>query len=196
MKANFEIQKEVVCTARQKEPLLDDNTIKEVVKQKRRERPEQQVQTESGDNSKYLRHNMEIMSWSKPDVTNKQAVSDRIYKYFALCEQNDMKPSVEGLALAFDTTRKTLWCWVNGVDSSHIPDDVRNTLKKSYALLNSMMADYMQNGKINPVSGIFLMKNNMGYADQTEIVVTPNNPLGEVQDPDTIAEKYKYLPTE
>lgn len=34
----------------------------------------------------------------------------------------------------------------------------------------------MQNGKINPVSGIFLLKNaNLGYRDQTDIVVTPNN---------------------
>ena len=32
----------------------------------------------------------------------------------------------------------------------------------------------MQNGKINPVSGIFLGKNNFGYQDKTEYVVTPN----------------------
>jgi hypothetical protein len=34
--------------------------------------------------------------------------------------------------------------------------------------------NYMQNGKINPVSGIFLGKNNFGYQDKTEMVVTPN----------------------
>ena len=34
--------------------------------------------------------------------------------------------------------------------------------------------NYMQNGKINPVSGIFLGKNNFGYQDKTEYVVTPN----------------------
>ena len=32
----------------------------------------------------------------------------------------------------------------------------------------------MHNGKINPVSGIFLGKNNFGYQDKTEYVVTPN----------------------
>ena len=32
----------------------------------------------------------------------------------------------------------------------------------------------MQTGKINPVSGIFLGKNNYGYRDQVEHVVTPN----------------------
>ena len=32
----------------------------------------------------------------------------------------------------------------------------------------------MQNGKINPVSGIFLGKNNFGYQDKQEMVITPN----------------------
>jgi hypothetical protein len=30
----------------------------------------------------------------------------------------------------------------------------------------------MQNGKINPVSGIFLGKNHFGYQDKTDIVVS------------------------
>ena len=34
--------------------------------------------------------------------------------------------------------------------------------------------NYMQNGKINPVSGIFLGKNNFGYQDKQEMVLTPN----------------------
>jgi hypothetical protein len=35
----------------------------------------------------------------------------------------------------------------------------------------------MADGKINPVAAIFLMKNNHGYKDQTDVVVTPNNPV-------------------
>jgi hypothetical protein len=35
--------------------------------------------------------------------------------------------------------------------------------------------NYMQNGKINPVSGIFLGKNNFGYQDKQEYVLTPNS---------------------
>lgn len=54
-----------------------------------------------------------------------------------------------------------------------------------------MIEEYMQNGKINPVSGIFLMKNNFGYADKTEVVVTPNNPLGEAGDRAEIEARYR-----
>jgi len=35
----------------------------------------------------------------------------------------------------------------------------------------------MQNGKISPPNGIFLGKNNFDYRDETQVVVTPNNPL-------------------
>ena len=52
------------------------------------------------------------------------------------------------------------------------------------------MEDYMQNGKINPVSGIFLMKNNMGYTDQQEVVLRPDSPLGEKADPEDLKRKY------
>jgi hypothetical protein len=40
--------------------------------------------------------------------------------------------------------------------------------------MENLWENYMQNGKINPVAGIFLGKNNFGYQDKTEYVVTPN----------------------
>ena len=57
-------------------------------------------------------------------------------------------------------------------------------------MLDAQMSDYMQNGKINPVSGIFLMKNNFGYADKTEVVVTPNSPLGAETSQKELEDKY------
>jgi hypothetical protein len=51
----------------------------------------------------------------------------------------------------------------------------------------------MTNGKINPVSGIFLGKNNFGYQDKQEYVLTPNQQLSGA-DPATIEAKYAELP--
>ena len=48
----------------------------------------------------------------------------------------------------------------------------------------------MLNGKINPVSGIFLLKNNFGYQDKQEVVLTPNNPLGDYQTQEELAKRY------
>lgn len=158
---------------------ISDDTIKDVVKKKRPGRSEaMSVHTNPGDNTKYITHSLNMWSWQKPDMTDNVAVTQRVQDYFQLCADDDMKPSVAGLALAFGVDRKTLWSWYTGNESKFMPDDVRNTIKKAYGILNVQMEDYMQNGKINPVSGIFLMKNNMQYEDKSEVVITPSTPLG------------------
>lgn len=52
------------------------------------------------------------------------------------------------------------------------------------------MEAYMTNGKINPVSGIFLLKNNHGYTDKQEIEVKAVNTLGEEGNKEEIAQRY------
>ena len=52
----------------------------------------------------------------------------------------------------------------------------------------------MLNGKINPVSGIFLGKNAWNYADKQEVVLTPNTGLPTDADAATVAAKYEELP--
>ena len=99
-----------------------------------------------------------------------------------------MKPSVAGLALAMDIDRRYLWEIREGRKGKN--PAVADTLKKAMKILDLQMVDYMQNGKINPVSGIFLMKNNFGYADKQEVVVTPNNPLGDTKDTKELEERY------
>ena len=152
----------------------------EVVKAKQRRplRSERfRIHADPGDNAKYIHHTMELMQFGKVDMDTPDLVKQRVIDYFSLCERNDMKPSIEGLSLAFGSDRKTMWNWAHGV-MKHVPQETVNILNMAYTAVNSMLADYMQNGKINPIPAIFLMKNNMGYTDQTNIVVTPNNPLG------------------
>lgn len=46
--------------------------------------------------------------------------------------------------------------------------------------MEEMWTDYMTNGKISPPTAIFLAKNWYGYKDIADVVVTPNNPLQDV----------------
>ena len=48
-------------------------------------------------------------------------------------------------------------------------------IKRAYAILNAQLEDYMQNGKVNPVTGIFLGKNHFQYTDKQEIEVAAKN---------------------
>ena len=154
-------------------------------------RPDSTAQLAPGDNKKYLEHSLAMMDWKKPDMRDAEAVQQRVIDYFQLCAKNDMKPTFAGMALAFGVDRRTMWKWCNDVPGGrHLAPEIRETLKKGQQILNAQMEDYMQNGKINPVSGIFLMKNNMGYTDQQEVVLRPDSPLGEKADPEALKRKY------
>lgn len=157
-------------------------------KQTRAPRPNQSVQTNPGDNQKYINHSLEVAQLSPVDMSDNLQVAQRAVDYFNICAKNDMKPSVAGLALAMGIDRKELWEYRTGRKGNSI--EVMNTLKKAALFLDVLMNDYMQNGKINPVSGIFLMKNNFDYADKQEVVLTPNNPLGEQIPTEEIAQRY------
>ena len=142
--------------------------------------------TQAGDNTKYLSHALTIMKMPGIDLTNPAEVRLRISDYFQLCADNDMKPSVKGLSNALKIGRTTLWEWKQGVVRAGTHQAI---ILEAYDALEALWEDYMQNGKINPVSGIFLGKNNFGYSDKQEYVLTPNSPAAQV-DPATLEEKY------
>lgn len=48
----------------------------------------------------------------------------------------------------------------------------------------------MNSGKVNPVAGIFLGKNNYGYQDKTEYVLTPNTNQDDNYSADDIRQRY------
>ncbi len=177
---------------------LSDDTVQEIVEKKRRKRPDRTeamtMDTKPGENRHYMEHSLKMWDWQKPDMTKTEQISQRVKDYFMLCAEDDIKPSVEGLAVAFGVSRKTIWSWANGVDCKFMTEDSRNIIKKAYSVLNAQVVDYLQGNHVNTIAAIFLMKNNMGYSDKTEVVVTPNQPIGEEIGEDYIAEKYQELP--
>lgn len=176
---------------------MNEKEVLDIVQKKRKRapRPEQTVQAEPGEISEMLRNGMAIYSLPPIDTNDAKQVEQRANEYFQICAERDMKPSVAGFAMALGIDRRTLWTWVN--EKRDKPTDVVDTLKKAYQILNFAIEEYMQNGKINPVSGIFLMKNNFGYADKSEVVLTPNNPLGESRSQAELEQKYlDALPAE
>lgn len=162
---------------------------KQATKRKRPDRSElQTVHTEPGDNRKFIQHSLRLAKLPRVNLKSVEEVTQRIVDYFTICAEDDMKPSVAGLALAMDFDKAYLWEIRVGKKGKN--PDVAEALKKAMKILDLQMVDYMQNGKINPVSGIFLMKNNFGYADKQEVVLTPNSPLGDTKDTKELEERY------
>jgi len=137
------------------------------------------LMVEPGDNNKYTMLGLKIMLLPKIDLHDPEAVQKRIAEYFQIYADFDTKPTVVGLANALHIDRRRLWEIKVGAtkgrgDIDTLPAETRDSIKRAYVFLEELWENFMLNGKINPVSGIFLGKNNYGYQDKTEYVVTPN----------------------
>lgn len=132
---------------------------------------------EPGENSRFIRFAM--ASWDLPpiDISDPKQVKDRIGLYFEHCAKNDRKPQIVGMCNWLGISRQALNEWKNGETRSATHGDI---IKKACAFIEEMWADYMMSGKLNPASGIFLAKNWFSYKDVADVVVTPNNPLQDL----------------
>ena len=156
---------------------LSDEQVTEIVKKKRGSnwmKDLSDTSGEPGDNSRYVRY--ALASWDLPpiDISDPKQVQDRIGEYFQYCIDNDRKPQIVGMCNWLGISRETLNTWVRGEVRSGTHTDI---IKKAYGMIEEMWMDNMQNGRTNPAAGIFLAKNWFAYKDVADVVVTPNNPL-------------------
>ena len=176
---------------------MPDDTVNAIVKQRKHKQHTRPNRSESlkvhatpNEMSKLIQNSMGLrqMGSNKIDMTDPDAIRDRIDDFLNYCIERGMKPTVESMALAFGTDRISLYRMKEG-QQRKLPEACKAELKRGYDLMNELLTQIMNDGKINPVSAIFLLKNNHAYRDQTEVVVTPNNPY-ENANPDDIRDKY------
>lgn len=158
-----------------------------------RERSDAEIlRTDLGENSQISMHSLDIMRMPPINLNDAGDVAIRTEEYVNLCIRSDMKPSVEGLALAYGISRYKL----NNIVSNGIgvPRDVVDVMERSVGLINAILVDYLQGGKINPIAGIFLLRNTAGYTNYDA-----NSTRFERKEDDQsthaaeIAEKYKDI---
>ena len=152
------------------------------------------IELPEGDNNKYTTFALAIMKLPKIDFRDPEQLQARVIEYFSLCAQHDMKPGVAAVGLAIGLDRRRLWEIRSGSSrNGTIPQECKDIIHNVYDSLEVLWEGYMANGKINPVSGIFLAKNNFGYQDKQEYVVTPNT-MSQDTPIDVIEAKYDALP--
>ena len=143
------------------------------------------IQTAVSDDvrSKIICHDMMVRRLGKlhnpNDITE---VEQRIETYLTLCMNNSVSPTVAGLALSLGIDRRTLWQWIEGVNGTIKSPEVKDTLKSVYSSIAAMYEEMLTEGKIIPVSAFFLMKNNHGYKDQTDHIVTARQEQPETEE--------------
>ena len=136
---------------------------------------------EDDDEKKLLiRNSLEnAMQWfNVPTVKNDEEAIQRLDEYTKGCINRGLRPTVEGMALCFGTTRQSMWEWETGRKQGPISADV---IKKAKEMIAAFDADMVAQNKLNPVAYIFRSKNYYGMKDQQDIVITPKQEVDSEQ---------------
>lgn len=147
----------------------------------------QKAEMPEGYNAKVTAFMMEIMPKEPLDTQDVAEMERRFMNYVQKCSEWDMKVGNQAAYMAIGITKEQAWEWENVVKRNPARSDF---VKKVRQFCGVFREGLMQDGKVNPVTGIFWQKNYDGMKDQTEMVLTPNNPLGEQKDMKALEQKY------
>ena len=133
----------------------------------------QQPDMEKGEMSKAISAELELVALPKIDTTDPEQVRERVDQYFKWCMNHDARPHVEQMALALKVTRQTLWNW------RQTENERGRIIDNAVQVIASLTESWGINGKINPVTFIFLCKNHFSYRDAVEIEAKTSQPLAD-----------------
>lgn len=151
-----------------------------IVQGQKKEMPE-------GYNAKMVSFILAITPKEPLDYADVDEMERRFYNYLELCAVWDMKVGNQAAYTAIGITKEQAWEWENVTKGNPRRSDF---IKKVRQICGLYREGLMQDGKINPVTGIFWQKNYDGMKDQSEVVLTPNNPLGDGKDTEALKQKY------
>ena len=129
----------------------------------------------------------ELHDKGKPETDDE--IKRRIDDYFGFCQHSSIRPGIESLCMALHISRVTLFNWSNGINCSKQCQEYVRTAK---SFIGAFIEQAMLGGKISPPSGIFLMKNWLGYKDAISIEESIPHSEGErpKRTPEEIAAAY------
>ena len=129
------------------------------------------------------------MKLERVDLMSVESVNKRIDFYFQYCIECDMKPAITAFAMALGLNRNRLREVCNGYSMGNkhsnphkVAPEALTAIKNALVLIESNWEANLMSGKTNIVAGIFYGKNNFGYTDQQEVVVSQGETILNVDD--------------
>ena len=162
-------------------------------------------QPDEGHWKKYMSFQAEIVALSPtkfdlyaPDAAEK--LRTLISRFLQICSDYDMMITQANFALALSISRQALQRHLSG--STRISAEVLEILQSVNNMCATAVEDSLLAGTINVVGGIFIGKNNFGYRDATEQIIThreqimDSSELKKLADnlPDVIDGDYTEIP--
>lgn len=103
---------------------------------------------------------MELSNQGIPQNTDE--LKQRIRDYFSFCADRGMRPGIESLSLALSTSRQNFWAWTQGKYKDAEWQEICQQAKQ--VIISFLEAASLQ-GRLNPATSIFLLKNWASYSD-------------------------------
>lgn len=146
------------------------------------------VHTKPGDNSRFARTLLTLYSWGEVDKSDVDALETRFWDFVDYCEKNDVRITNQLAYYAIGISKDDAYNWEHGVSRTKAHCDFIKKIKRFCSAYREMLG---ADGKLNPVTLVWWQKNYDGMKDQTEVIITPNNPLGDDdRTAKELAEKY------
>lgn len=162
-------------------PVYDKRNIPAVRKVKLDKKP--------GDDILFL---MKVLALSQG--CNQNSIEDmkaRFHTYLQMCADENVKVGNLAAYMSFGVMNKqTADSWARGKKSK----EHKEFMLYVRGVCGAMREGMVQDGKLNPVVGIFWEKNHDGFTDQPKTETTIVDPLGEMQEAEDIMKKYEDLP--
>jgi hypothetical protein len=150
------------------------------------------VNTKPGDNTRYAGILTQLHKWGEVDHANIKALEQRFWQFVDFCGANDVRVTNQLAYFALGLNKDNVYDWENGRGRTSAHSDFIKKVKSFCGTYREMLG---ADGRLNPVTLVWWQKNYDGFVDKSEVVLTPNNPLGSDSDPATMAQKYqKALP--
>lgn len=129
--------------------------------------------TPEGIKAKYMEFQVALMKLPKIDLKADDApqmLSDHLMTFISICIEYDQLPSQANYALSLHISRQALQRHLNG--HTNIKPAVYDQLHEANNMLGAVIEDNMLSGASNVVGSIFIAKNNFGYKEQSEQIIT------------------------
>lgn len=163
--------------------LTKQNDVARAIYEKSSEKPAYDT------NFQYIAFADNIARFPEIDLNDAEAVEERTEAYLLMCVQYCMNPSIPSYALALGTSAQGLEAIF--ADSRH-NREAQKAIAKGVSKIETVIVNRVVNGKINPVTAIFMLKNHFGYKDSSEISLR-GLMVAARPDPKALENKYKAI---
>lgn len=133
----------------------------------------------------------EIMTLPRVNLNDLTEVQGRYTEFLTICRKYGKRLTVAGFAEALGISVQKLWQIRNGILKK--PPEVVDFLNAVISSITAELEDLMVSSKINPVAGIFLLKQT-GYKDNVDLNINATATVEKTEE-ELAAEYLNSIPT-